>query len=142
MRRNFEFAIVVMLVTVLAVLLMQALRRAQGDLEEAGVQADAAAIRSQLLEVVAHHEVFGGTFPSSDNPLDWVSNRPANYRGVLEQAPEEKHVWYFDSSRHELIYRFRDGHVARFRLNRDAGRAGLRGSISGLGLQRLDVKND
>lgn len=104
------------------------------------VQAEAAAIRAQLLEVLAHREGFGGTLPSSDNPLDWVATVPRNYRGALDRAPAEEGVWYFDTGAGELIYRFQDGHAARFKLSREAGRTEIRGVLAGVGLLRLSDK--
>jgi type II secretory pathway pseudopilin PulG len=140
MRRYFEFAVVVVVISVLVLVLMNALGRAQADMEEAMVQAEAAAIRSQLLEVLAHREGFGGTLPSSDNPLDWVAMVPPNYRGALDRVPAEKGIWYFDIAAGELVYRFQDGHLARFRLSREAGRTESRGVLAGVGLLRLSDK--
>lgn len=138
MRRYYEFAIVIVLLGILAVVLMQGLGKVRGEMEEAGVQVEAAAIRSELIEVVVHRETFGGVLPKSDNPVEWVATTPRNYRGAVDQAPEEDAVWYFDRSTKELVYRFRDGHRARFRLSRDAGRSGSRGVVAGVGLLRLD----
>uniref|UniRef100_UPI0035B2815B hypothetical protein n=1 Tax=Dongia sp. TaxID=1977262 RepID=UPI0035B2815B len=73
MRRYYEFALVVILISVLALVLLRALGVAQKDMEEAGVQAEAAAIRTQILEAVAHRETFGGQLPPGGNPMDWIS---------------------------------------------------------------------
>lgn len=140
MRRYYEFAVVVVVISVLALVLMKALGRAQGDMEEAMVQAEAAAIRAQLLEVLAHREGFGGTLPKSDNPLDWVATVPPNYRGALDRSPAEKGIWYFDTGSGALVYRFQDGRAARFRLSREAGRTDSRGVLAGVGLLRLSDK--
>jgi hypothetical protein len=138
MRRQFEFAVVVILVAVLAILVMQALGRARSEVEEAGVQAEAAAIRVQLLERLAHRATFGGALPASDNPVDWVRLAPNNYRGAHDQAPVEQSIWYYDKAKQELIYVFDDGHRARFRLSRTAGDSGVRGTMGGIGLLRLE----
>ena len=45
MRRYYEFALVVVLVSIMALVLLRALGSAQRDMEEAGVQAEAAVIR-------------------------------------------------------------------------------------------------
>ncbi len=140
MRRYYEFAVVVILVSILALVLLGALGTAQKDMEEAGVQAEAAAIRTQMLETVAHRETFGGQLPKSDNPMDWITARPYNYLGERDGMPVESGVWYFDKNAKILAYRFRDGHLARFRLSRDAGRSDLRGIVAGIGLVRLDDK--
>lgn len=140
MRRYYEFAVVIILLSILAVFLMQALGRARSDMEEAGMQAEVAAIRTELLEVLVHREIFGGALPKTDNPIDWVSSRPRNYLGVLDKTPDTKAVWYFNRQANELIYRFEDGHQARFRLTREAGATTARGVLAGVGLLRLDDK--
>lgn len=142
MRRYFEFALVVLLVAVLAVIVMRALGRAQRDMEEAGVQAEVASIRTQLLETVAHRETFGGRLPISDNPLDWVGSKPLNYVGESSEVPPQKGVWYFDKNNKMLVYLFRDGHAACFRLSRNASNSGNRGVVAGVGLLRLDNKTE
>lgn len=142
MRRYFEFAIVVIVVSVLALVLMRALGEAKRNMEEAGVQAEAAAIRAQLLEAVAHREAFGGRLPATDNPLDWVGNRPPNYVGEHAARPAERGIWYFDKNDKSLVYVYQDGDTARFRLSRNAGVTGSRGVVAGIGLLRLDEKSE
>lgn len=138
MRRYYEFAVVVILVSILALVLMQALGRARSDMEEAGVQVEAAVIRTELQEVLVHRETYGGDLPKTDNPVEWGASKPRNYRGAVDKTPEERAVWYFDQQARELIYRFEDGHQARFRLSREAGPTNARGVIAGVGLLRLD----
>lgn len=138
MRRYFEFAVVVILVSLLALFLLQSLGRAKSDMEEAGVKAVAAAIRTELLEVLAHREAFGGSLPDSDNPVDWVPTRPRDYLGAVDEVPMAKSVWYFERRTGELVYCFADGHRARFRLSREAGASNARGVLAGVGLLRLD----
>jgi hypothetical protein len=142
MRRYFEFALVVVLVAGLVLLLMRELERATSDMEAAGVQTQVSAIRTQLLESVVHRETFGGRLPASDNPMDWISDRPANYVGERDDAPRETGIWFFDKNGKTLIYRFRDGHMARFRLSRNGGAGNDRGIISGITLLRLDDKTE
>lgn len=139
MRRYYEFALVVVLLGILAIVLTRTLDEVGSRSEEAGVQLEVAAIRGQLLEVVAHRETFGGKLPASDNPIDWLDARLLrDYRGALDDAPEAHSVWYFDRREKVLVYRFRDGHAARYRLNREAGRSDSPGVLAGVGLQRLD----
>jgi hypothetical protein len=142
MRRYYEFAIVVVLISILALVLLGALWRTSNEMEEAGVQADVAAIRIGLIEVVAHRETFGGSLPKSDNPLDWVATRPANYQGEVDGMPDSKSVWYFDRRARELVYRFRDGHRARFRLSRDGNVESPRAVVAGVGLLRLEDQRE
>ncbi len=137
MRRLYEFSIVVIIIAVLAYSGLRILSRAQGDAEEARMQVEVMGIRAQLLEVAVHRETFGGSFPQSDNPMDWIADRPAEYRGAFDFPPQENGCWYFDKGARELIYIFRDGHLARFRLSRQAGLAGGRGIPAGIGLLRV-----
>ncbi|HLO63424.1 MAG TPA: hypothetical protein VK165_10745 [Azonexus sp.] len=138
MRRYYEFAIVVILISILALVLLAALGRTSNEMEEAGVQAEVATIRLGLIEVVAHRETFGGSLPKSDNPVDWLATRPANYLGELDGMPDNKSVWYFDRQARELIYRFRDGHRARFKLSRDGNVESQRAVVASVGLLRLE----
>lgn len=142
MRRYYEFAVVVILVSVLALALMWALERTRGEMEETMVQSEAAALRVGLIEVVAHRETFGGELPKSSNPVAWVATPPANYVGELDGAPEGKSVWYFDRRAKELIFVFRDGRRARFRLSRDASVDSQRAVVAGVGLLRLENQRE
>ncbi|WP_265948435.1 hypothetical protein [Dechloromonas sp. A34] len=87
MRRYYEFAVVVILLSILALLLMQSLGRTRSDMEEAGVQVEAAVMRTELMEVLAHRETFGGVLPATDNPVEWVTSKPRNYRGKSMKYP-------------------------------------------------------
>jgi hypothetical protein len=138
MRRQFEFAVLVIVIAVLAVLVMKALERTRSDLEEAGVQTEAAAIRVQLMERLAHRATFGGPLPDSDNPVEWIRMPPNNYLGALDRPPAEKSSWYYNKATRELVYALHDGRQARFRLSRTAGASGARGVMGGIGLLRID----
>jgi hypothetical protein len=142
MRRYYEFAVVVILIGILALLLMRALERARGDMEETIVQTEAAAMRMGLIEVVAHRETFGGELPKSSNPVDWVATPPANYVGEHDGRPEGKSVWYFDRQAKELVFLFRDGRRARFRLSRDASVDSQKAVVAGVGLLRLEDQRE
>ncbi|MFZ2972515.1 MAG: hypothetical protein WA049_07725 [Ferribacterium limneticum] len=142
MRRYYEFAVVVVLISILALVLLKALGRTSNEMEEASVQSEVSAIRIGLMEVVAHRETFGGSLPKSDNPLDWVATRPASYVGEVDSVPDSKAVWYFDRSAKELVYRFRDGHRARFRLSRDGNVESQRAVVAGVGLLRLEDQRE
>lgn len=139
MRRYYEFAIAIALIGVVSLFLLASLDSVRSDMEEALVQSEAASMRLELAEAVVHRMASSGGLPQSDNPVDWVASKPANYRGALDAPPEERSVWYFDCHAGELVYRFHDGHGARFRLGRGGGSDG-RLVISGISLQRLDKR--
>ena len=67
-----------------------------------------------------------------------MANRPANYLGEVDGVPAEKSVWYFERGAKELVYRFRDGHRARFRLSRDVNVDSQKAVVAGVGLLRLE----
>jgi len=140
-RRQFELAVVVVIIGVLAAFLLPALERARIQIEEAMVQSEAAAIRVELLDRLAHHESFGGALPESANPLKWVGRVPEGYLGELDAAPTIRGVWYFDRQSSELVYRFRAANEARFRLTRGMGGAAAQAKLAGVGLSRVDKEN-
>ena len=57
----------------------------------------------------------------------------------LDAAPDARGVWYFDLRQEELVYRYRSGRQARFRLVRGAEAAGVAGTLGGVGLLRVDT---
>lgn len=138
MRRYFEFSLVVLIISILAIILWQAIGRASVELEEAKMQADVAALKIGLMEVVTQRQINGGSLPVSDNPINWVSTPPGGYLGEVDGVPDGKSVWYFERRAKELVYRFRDGHRASFRLSRNAGVESDRAVVSGVGLLRLE----
>jgi hypothetical protein len=138
MRRYLEFAVVVLVISVLALVLWKSIGRAGEELEEARMQADVSAIRIGLMEMVAQNQINGGSLPKSDNPIDWVAMPPGGYLGERDGVPEAESVWYFDRKTKELVYRFRDGHRARFRISRDARVESVRAVVAGVGLLRLE----
>ena len=138
-RRKYEFAVLVLVVGALALFLLRALDDAQEAVEEANVQAEAAALRVELLDALAHREAFGGALPAGDNPLRWTGRQPAAYLGELDAVPVARGVWYFDRAHGELVYRFKSGREARFRLVRGAAAAGVAGTLGGVGLLRVDT---
>ena len=137
-RRKYEFAVLVLLVSLLAFLLLRAVDRAQETLEEAAVQTELAALRVELLDVLAHQASQGGALPLGANPVRWVGREPAAYLGEREAPPAERGVWYFDLRRAELVYLFHSGREARLRLLRGSEAAGASGALSGVGLRRVN----
>ena len=140
--RKFEFAVLVAIIGILAVVLMSALERVRENFEEAAVQSEAAAIRVELIDWLAHREIVGGELPESRNPIRWIARQPENYLGELDGAPKKRGVWYFDTRRQELVYRFRFDREARFRLVRGVEAEGVPGSFVGVGLRRVEVVSE
>ena len=138
MRRYYEFSLVFIVLGLISFFLLQRLNAVRDDMEGATVQLDVVSMQMHLLETIAHRETFGGTLPASENPVDWLPSPPRAYLGELDQAPVEISVWYFDRSQKTLVYRFRDGHSAVFRLNRNARQGENKGVLAGVSLQRQE----
>jgi len=66
--RRYEFPVLVAIIGVLAFLLMNALDRVREEFEEAAVQSEVAALRVELMDRLAHHQLVGGALPESRNP--------------------------------------------------------------------------
>lgn len=135
--RRYEFPVLVAIIGILAFLLLNALDWARDEFEDAAMQSEVAALRVELMDRLAHHQTFGGKLPDSDNPLAWVERRPGSYAGERDGAPDAGGVWYFDRKRQELVYRYRSGKEARFRLVRGAEAGAVRGGLAGVALQRV-----
>jgi len=135
--RQFEWPVLMAIIGILAFLLLGALEDLQAEFEDAAMQSEAAALRVELLDRLAHHQSVGGPLPTSPNPLDWVERRPEKYLGALDAPPAAGGVWYFDRRRSELVYAYRSGREARFRLVRGAAAGEVKGSLGGVGLQRV-----
>ena len=137
-RRKYEFAVLVLVVAALALILLRAIDDVQQAIDEARVQSETAALRVELLDVLAQQASHGGALPDSANPLRWVGRQPDAYAGELESPPAANRVWDFDLRRGELVYRFGSGREARLRLVRGSEVAAAPGALSGIGLRRVD----
>ncbi|MDR1709546.1 MAG: hypothetical protein LBS70_07490 [Candidatus Accumulibacter sp.] len=135
--RRLEFPLAVAIIGVLGALLINFLLEVRDEYEAAAMQSEAAALRVYLLERLARREAVGGPLPESRNPLAWIDYAPPNYVGERAAAPGEGHVWYYDTRREELIYRYRNGREARYRLARGTVPAPA-GTLGGIGLARVD----
>jgi len=135
--RRYEFPVLVAIIAILATLLLNALESMRAEFEDAAVQSEVAALRVELMDRLTHHQAVGGRLPESRNPVVWAGRQPGEYLGELDTAPEAGGVWYFDTRREELAYRYRSGREARFRLVRGAEALGVKGSMGGVGLLRV-----
>ena len=136
-RRKLEFVVLASILGGLGMLLLGALERTRDAAEESMVQAEATALRVELLDKLAHREVQGGPLPTGSNPVQWAGRAPVPYLGELETAPDARGVWYFDRPAGLLVYRFRRGGEARFRLAVGAKGQSAPATLGGVGLVRL-----
>jgi general secretion pathway protein G len=107
----FEFGVVAAVLAIMATVLLQRLWFYQDQAEQVSVQQVASNVRAALKIKVAQGSLPGKmvdlTMLPEQNPLDWLTEKPANYLGELN-APRDQDVisgnWYFDLSDHCLVY--------------------------------------
>lgn len=107
----FELIVVICLVSVLAGILLKRLHTYQEAAQKAAMQQTAAAIKSALQMRVAAYMINGRDREieslRDENPVDWLQEKPQNYAGQFfadGYARVKPGSWYFDQSKHELIY--------------------------------------
>src|SRR3989475_11179243 len=105
-----ELIVVVCIVALCAALLLDRLRFYQEAAEKAVMEYTVATVKSAVQVRVAGMLVRGeekniGALARA-NPVDWLMEPPAGYRGEL-RAPQPavpRGSWYFDATRNELVY--------------------------------------
>lgn len=139
-RDLFNFAISNSVIVILAGLLLLNIDWVQRQVEASMMETDVANIRWGLREMWAHRNASGQALDigaiEDSNPLRLINEPPKNYSGEHDRMPAgAASVWYFDTKARRLVYVFRDGRQARFRLTGTAGlkRASL-GAVGGLDL--------
>lgn len=140
MRRHYEFALITIILLILIGVALRFLAEAEKDAEGARLQAEVMSIRAQLMERSVHRETFGGALPESANPMDWIAERPANYRGARVPGAAEVGLWYYDEQKKTLVYRFQNGEEAYFYLSLQGGES-ARGVPGGIGLVRVEKQS-
>lgn len=107
----FELIVVICLVSIMAGILLNRLHTYQEAAEKAAMRQTAAAIKSALQMRVAAYMINGRDKEieklRDENPVDWLQEKPQNYAGQFyadAYARVKPGSWYFDQSRHELIY--------------------------------------
>lgn len=106
-----ELLVVVSIVGILASMLFSRVMFYQEMAEKAAMQQVEGALKSALVLQYGHRMALGmGSGVNNittENPLDWLTQKPANYSGELKAikpAAIEPGNWAFDLSAHELIY--------------------------------------
>ncbi len=126
--RRFDFAVTLTVIGILASLLLGYLNKAQHEIERLIVETELNSFRLSLAEAWVHKSVnnqpINGKVLQDSNPMLLVAEKPEHYIGELSKAPSNhKEVWYFDTTKKQLIYVFNDGHQARYRFIKTAGLA-------------------
>jgi type II secretory pathway pseudopilin PulG len=140
---RFDFAVTLIVIGILATLLLGYLNKVQKDIEKVIVETELNNLRLSLAEAWVHKSIKNQSFDSEllneSNPMNLIVEKPDNYIGELSEAPSnDKEVWYFDTTKKQLIYVFNDGHQAQFRFSKIAGtnKASLL-TVGGLDLIRV-----
>ncbi|MGZ5052776.1 MAG: hypothetical protein ACXWF8_17350 [Methylobacter sp.] len=138
----FRFAVSNSIISVLLVIVLSNINRAQSYIEESMMETDVANMRWELRELWAHRNATGQSLDINSmegtNPLRLINEKPENYYGEYTQIPSDvKAGWYFDTKTNCLVYVFKDKHQACYRLISTAKlqRASL-GAIGGIDLVR------
>lgn len=117
----FEFSIVALVLSVVAVVFYYKLLLYQEQGEKAAMERTVVSIESALR--MRHAQLFSMDKANDVaaltqvNPIDWLIPKPINYIGVHKGplgADERRGVWYFDSKRRVLVYVVKhDRHLKR-----------------------------
>ena len=140
---RFDFAVTLIVIGILATLLLGYLNKAQQDIERIIVETELNSLRLGLAEDWVHkgvnHQSINSAALQNSNPMLLIAEKPENYIGELSEAPSNKiEIWYFDTTKKQLIYVFNDGSQARYRFIKTAEQA----KASLLAVGGLDLVKD
>jgi len=140
---RFNFAIVLTVIGILAFTLLTFLNKAQNDIEKVIVDTELTNLRLSLAEAWINKNIKNQSVDiqalNNSNPMLLITEKPNNYLGELSQKPSNsKEIWYFDSTKKQLVYLFNDRHEARFRLiNINGANKASALTFAGLGLVKV-----
>ncbi|MFZ5531373.1 MAG: type II secretion system protein [Pseudomonadota bacterium] len=107
----FELLLVIAIVGILAAVFLNRVLWYQERAEKAAMEQVAAVVQSALNLQVAKLAVEGrlaeAGLLTSENPMNWLAQRPSNYRGEFFDPDDGKVAaggWYYDLKSHELVY--------------------------------------
>ncbi len=127
-KHRLDFAVTLTVIGILATLLLGYLNKVQHDIERLIVETELNSFRLSLAEAWVHKSISNQSIDSAtlqnSNPMLLMADKPENYIGELSGAPStKKEIWYFDTTKKQLIYVFNDGNLARYSLSKTAGQA-------------------
>lgn len=107
----FEFSVVALVLSALAVIFYDKLLLYQEQGEKATMERTIDSIESALrmrqAQLFSMDRAGDVAILATSNPIDWLITKPGNYIGVEEgPLPSDgpRGVWYFDAKRHQLVY--------------------------------------
>jgi prepilin-type N-terminal cleavage/methylation domain-containing protein len=103
----FELIVVVIIAAVVAVAALQRFLAYQELAERAAMEATLRVVKTglqiRLAELIIRNRQADAGVLERDNPMQWLAEKPANYRGDYRKPPR-RGAWYFDRERGELVY--------------------------------------
>jgi hypothetical protein len=107
---RFEFAIVVIVASFVALPLIAALARYQGIAERQQMENEVRDMRTflnlKLLDLMLSNRQADIEPLAGSNPVALLERTPKDYLGELARTPEQgKNGWFFDTARQALVYR-------------------------------------
>lgn len=105
-----EFAVCMALMAIFVGVLLERGLYYQEYAEKTAMESTAENIRTGLrykvADLILANRVSEIQALADENPMNWLAERPPNYLGELESAPDDepKGQWYFDKRNRELVY--------------------------------------
>ena len=116
----FELAVVIAIYGILAAVLLNRLAYYKEMAEKAAMESMVSVIKTglqvRLAELIITNRQGEAAALETDDPMQWLDARPANYGGDYGDAPALG-TWYFDAGARELVYVVNTGN----RLDLDTG---------------------
>lgn len=102
-----ELAVVAVVLSILAAVLLQRLNYYQEAVERArfemALQVYKTALQIRLAEMIIERRENDARILEDENPTQWLSEKPANYAGDYPLVPSAGN-WYYDKTSRELVY--------------------------------------
>jgi prepilin-type N-terminal cleavage/methylation domain-containing protein len=121
-----ELIVVIIVISILAGELLKRLPYYQGQAEKAAMEQTVGALQSALVIRYGALMVRGAANEkelkvlTSDNPMNWLQQKPSNYAGeYFDPAPQAipSGNWFYDLKSHDLVYSV--GHAEHFIPGKD-----------------------
>ena len=106
----FEFVVAIAIVAVFGGVLLQRMLYLQEVAEMTAMDLTVANLRTGLRyktgDLLVRDKVSEIASLADENPVNWLQNPPENYLGEFDLSPDTdlRGKWYFDKTRHELVY--------------------------------------
>ena len=103
----FELLVCIILISVLAVVLLNRLDYYKEMLEKAAMESTLRNIKTglqvHLAELIVANRQSEATRLETEDPVQWLDVKPPNYGGRYE-LPADPGTWYFDAGERQLVY--------------------------------------